>query len=284
MEKIIITVDSCSDLNAELLKQHEIQVIPMSVVFGGEEKKDGVSCTPDDIYAYVDKTGQLPTTSAISEHDFIEFFKKLTKDGAKVIHCSLSDLLSTSFNNAVSASKKVKGVYVINTLELSMGIGICAMIASEQRKKGKTAEDIVKFVEEQKKHIKITFVIDTLKYLHKGGRCSALKRFLTMMLPIKPEIVVKDEGKMDTGKKYFGKISKVLEKYTEDVLEKNPNANKTFAFITHTAMSDPKIVKTIEKKLKDAGFKTIHETIAGSTITCHCGKNCLGVGVYNGEI
>ncbi|MCL2621433.1 MAG: DegV family protein [Firmicutes bacterium] len=280
MEKIIITTDSASDLTAALYKEYDIKVVPLTVVFGDKECKDGIDCQPSDIYTFVDKSGKLPSTSAVSQHEFEEFFKTHTAGGAKVIHISLSDALSLTYKNAKAVADQMKDVYVVDSCRLSMAVGFIAMLAKMQVNKGKTAKEVVEFLEKVKSDVQVSFVIDTLKFLHKGGRCSATKRLMTMVLPIKPEIVLTKEGKMESGAKYFGNIKKSLDKYTTDILNKYPNANKEYAIVTHTEI-DQSITDEIVARLKKAGFKNVYDTLAGTTITTHCGKNTLGILIYN---
>ena len=178
--------------------------------------------------------------------------------------------------NAVKAASEMKGVYVVDSLSLSSGTGLLVLYAAELAKKGLEGKEIAELVKKRIPYVQASFVVDTMEYLHKGGRCSSLARIAATVLRIKPTILVKN-GSMEVGKKYMGSFDKVIVKYVENTLDEFDSPDLTRIFITHTSASPETVKKVREKILEIAPFAEIKETIASSTITSHCGKGTLGI-------
>ena len=273
--KIAISSESTLDLSKELIKQYDIHVIPFTVLLGENEYLDG-DISSQDIFDFVAKNKILPRTSAINEFQYREYFQKILDEGYDaVIHFSLSSQISTSCSQAEAAAKKMDNVWVIDSRSLSTGIALEVIYASKLAKKGLKPQEIVEKVNARIPYVQASFVIQTLEYLHKGGRCSGLARFGAALLHIKPQIIVSD-GKMAPAKKYFGRKSQVIAAYCRDTLEQFANPDLSIAFVTHT-LATPEMVANAIDALKERGFKTIYETKAGATITSHCGPMTLGI-------
>lgn len=273
--KIAISAESTLDLSKELVKLYNIQVVPFTVLLGETAYLDG-DITSQDIFDYVDKTKILPRTSAVNEFQYREHFQNLLDKGYDaVIHISLSSEISSSYSHAEKASHKFNNVYVIDSKSLSTGIALEVIYAAKLANKGLKPEEIVAKVNARVPYVQASFVIQTLEYLHKGGRCSGLARLGAAILRIKPQILVSD-GKMSPGKRYFGRKSQVIETYCKDTLEQFANPDLSIAFVTHT-LATPEMVAVAIEALKNRGFKTIYETKAGATITSHCGPQTLGI-------
>ena len=178
------------------------------------------------------------------------------------------------------ASKKFKNVHIIDSMSLSSGIGLQVMYATKLRDKGVDIEEAVALINSRREHVQISFVVDKLNYLYKGGRCSALSLLGANLLAIKPSILVKN-GKMVVGKKYMGKMHKILGQYILDTLEQFSNPDKSMCFITYSSATDEMLKVSKETLEKTGMFKKIIETTAGSTVTTHCGPNTLGIIYYN---
>ena len=275
--KIIITTDSTSDLPKELIEKENIFVIPLNVNLEDETFEDGVNIGPDQIFEFVDRTNILPKTGARSAYAYQEFFEaKLKETNADaIIHIALSNELSSSHDNALLAANELGNVKVVNTLSLSSGCGLLALSAADKIKEGKNLEQIVSELEQERNKVQASFIVDSLEYLYKGGRCSALSLFGANILRIKPKIKLRD-GKLGVDKKYMGKFEQVLLSYTRDLLKDAETINKKRVFITYTTRND-EIVAKIRSMLIDNGFEEIIENNAGSTISSHCGRNTLGV-------
>ena len=272
--KIAISAESTIDLPESLRKKFDIQTVPFTVLLGENSALDGV-ITPNEIFAYVDDTGVLPKTSAVNEYQFNEHFDKLLEEYDAVIHFSLSSEISSACANAKAAASIKKNVYVIDTRSLSTGIALQAIYARKLAEEGLDPKEIVKKCEKRIPFDQTSFVIKTLDYLYKGGRCSGAARFASTVFRIKPQILVKD-GKMFPGKKYIGKFSQCIRKYVKDTLEEFNNPDPDVVFVTHT-MANPEVVKETIKLLKENGFKNVYETTVGATISSHCGPKCLGI-------
>lgn len=275
--KIKLTSDSTCDLSPELLKKYDIDILPLYVSLGEETKKDGVEATPDDIYKYVDKTGKLPKTSTANISDIIEFFENYRNEGYTVIHFSISSDFSSSYHNACIAAEEVDGVFVVDSRNLSTGQGLVVLHAADLVLEGKTAEEIKAECDALTPKVEASFVVDSIDYLHKGGRCSAVAALGANLLKLKPCIEVID-GKMTPSKKYRGKIDKVIIDYVCDRLRGRDDIVKNRIFITHTKCNQ-ETVDAVRNKINELypGFSEILETTAGCTITSHCGPNTLGI-------
>ena len=273
--KIAISVESTVDLSKELIKQYNLEMIPFTVLLGEDAYLDG-DITSQDIFKFVDEKKILPRTSAINDFQYREYFDGLLAKGYEaIIHISLSSEISSSCSHAQLASTKYDNVYIIDSRSLSTGIALQAIYACKLRDKGYKPQEIVDKVKARIPYVQASFVIQTLEYLHKGGRCSGLLRLGAALLRIKPQIIVSD-GKMAPAKKYFGRKSQDIASYCKDTLEQFANPDLSVAFVTHT-QATPEMVAVAINALKERGFKTIYETSAGATITSHCGPMTLGI-------
>ncbi len=271
-----ISTDSTSDLE-HLLEKEDINVIPLVVNMGGTDYYDGENITAQDIFRFYEEKKQLPKTSARSVTEYVEYFTRLREDGSEVVHISISQALSCTYSNALIAATEVGGVYVVDSMSLSTGIGLLVLKAVDLKKEGRTAKEIFETVAALAPHVQASFVVDTMEYLHKGGRCSGVAKFFAGALKIKPTIFLKD-GKMQVGQKYMGSFSKNIVKYVEATLAQHNTPDLKRIFVTHTYSSDED-VQRVKDKIKELrpDFEEIIETHAGSTVTSHCGKNTLGI-------
>jgi DegV family protein with EDD domain len=278
--KVKITAESIVDLSKDLLEEYNLSTMPLIVTLGGEEFFDGVSIVPDDIYAFVEKTKTLPKTAARSPEDYETFFNGFLNDGYDaVVHLSISEKMSMSYQNACKAAANMKNVFVIDSKSLSSGTGIQAMYAAQLAKEGKGPREIVEAVEARREKAYCSFITDNLNYLHKGGRCSGTQKFMATMLRIKPTIEMQKDGSLTAGKKFMGSLKGVISKYTRYMLE-DKKIDISRVFITHTE-TDKEIVDKVRAIVSEMlPGANITETMAGATITCHCGKGTLGVLFY----
>lgn len=280
MAEIKVSTDSVSDLNSELLNKYNIPVFPLIINLGNVSKPDydGMSA---DIYAYVEKSGKTPKTAARGSDEYLEFFRAHKPEGGELIHFSLSKEISASYNNACEAAKQIEGVYVVNTESLSTGSGLSVLYCCDLIAAGNSsAKEIYEKVQARAKNAQASFVIDSLDFLYKGGRCSGVSLLLSNILSIKPVIMLKD-GKMVVGKKFMNKFEKAVDKYVNEILNTYNTPDLTRCFITYTTAEDHIINAVKEKVLARYPFKEFYITRAGGTITSHCGKNTLGILYFN---
>ena len=275
-EAIVITSDSACDLSADIVDKYNVKIIPLHVSIGDKDYKDCVNLMPDDIYRIYDKTGLLPKTSATNVLEYVEFFKQFTAKGCSVIHISLSSQVSCVYQNATLAASELSNVYVLDSLNLSTGIGLLVIKACEMRDSGLTAPDIVKNLEKLIPCVNTSFVVDSLEFLHKGGRCSSITVVGANILHIKPCIEVL-EGNMRLVKKYRGKLKNAIYNYVQERLKTTTDIDYSRIFITHSGV-DGDIIEMVKNIIKENFiFKEILVTRAGCAVTSHCGPNTLGI-------
>ncbi|MDD6733248.1 MAG: DegV family protein [Lachnospiraceae bacterium] len=284
MAKVRIVADSTCDLSPELRERYDIQVIPLCIIMDDKSYFDMLDVTPEEIFAWADANKTTPKTAAASIESAIEFLKPFKEAGEDVIFIGISEDMSTTCNvlRLAASELEYERVFVINSMNLSTGIGLQVLRAADMAAEGKSAEEIVEAIREARELVRASFVVDKLTYLARGGRCTQATALLANTLQLKPKIEVK-HGKMGVGQKYRGKYNKVIKKYVEEMEESLLCADKKRVFVTHTDM-DQEIVEDIKDYLKSLNyFDEIHETIAGGVISSHCGRGTLGVLFYAKE-
>ena len=274
--KIALSLDSACDLTKELIAEYDFHIIPFRVSIGEEEYLDGEIKTLD-IFAKAEAKKILPKTSAINAADFEKHFSELLQTYDAVIHFSIGSDLSSAYQNALTAVKNLRSdkIFVVDTKNLSTAIALVAIYTKNLMTQTNDPRELFAKANEIVPYIQGSFVIDRLDYLYKGGRCSALAYFGANLLKLKPQINVV-QGKLQTGAKFMGKSVVCVRKYCENVLKNNPNPDKSLVFITHS-MATPEMVNAAKQAVINAGFTRILETVAGGTVSCHCGKNTLGI-------
>ena len=278
MRKVKITSDSISDLDY-LFGQRGIVRLPIPILLGDKEGLDG-EITPDDIYKFFAETKTTPKTSAITPEKYYEFFSAQTADGSEVVHFTISSKMSSCYSNACKAAEQCGGVYVVDSENLSTGAGLLVLYADDLANEGLGGREIKARVDARRSAVQASFVVDTMTFLHRGGRCSGVAAFVASVLKIKPSIFVKN-GEMGVGKKYMGATDKAIVKYVADTLKTFNRPDLNYVFVTHTS-ARPEVVDIVKKEVLAAyPDANIYETIAGATVTSHCGKGTLGVLYFN---
>lgn len=277
-KKVKIISDSTCDLSGELVERYDIDILPLHILLGDKEYEDGV-ITPDEIFAWSDDNKTTPKTSAPAITEAVELMRPYVEEGREIVCFSISESMSTSGNVMRLAAGELDAdelVTVIDSANLSTGIGLLVIEAAIMADKGCNALEIKARMEELKPYVRASFVVDTLTYLYRGGRCSAVAAMAGSVLKLHPRIVV-ENGAMDAAKKYRGKLSSVIMSYTKDMEEQLKNARPDRVFITHSGC-DRQIVDNVREYLESLGiFDEILETRAGGVISSHCGPGTLGV-------
>ena len=272
-----ILSDSTCDLSKELIQRYDITIIPLYVRLGNNEYLDGVNITPEELYKWSDEHGETPKTAAPGIDDITRLLVKESTD--EYIIFTISASMSASFNNARLAAEVAEmtdRVHIIDSVNLSTGIGLLVIKAAEMAREGKNAFEIVSEIERIKNKVRASFVIDTLVYLHRGGRCSDLAAMLGTAFKLHPRIAV-SEGAMHPEKKYRGNSHKFVMDYVKDMEQDLRKAVPDRVFITHSGC-DTEIVESVREYLKSLNyFNEILETRAGSVVSSHCGPGTLGV-------
>lgn len=275
---IILCADSTCDLSEELLERYNIHIFPLHIVLGDRTYQDGVDLVPDQIYQIYREKKILPKTAAINVEEYTEFARPFIKAGNDVIYVTLGSGISATYNNCRLAAEELPGMYVIDSGNLSTGMGHVVLAAAKGIEAGLPVEQIVEETRALARRVEASFVIDTLEFLYKGGRCSALAMLGANMLKLKPCIEVDNaDSKMSVGKKYRGSLDKALEQYVKDRLEGRDDIVTDRIFITHSGIA-PERVELVRREIaKYQQFDEVIETRAGCTISSHCGPNTLGI-------
>lgn len=277
MVKIIS--DSTCDLSPELITRYNIDILPLHILLGEDEYEDGKTITPEQIFAWSNEHKTTPKTSAPSLEDAIRIFRPYVEDGHEIICFSISGGMSTSGNVMRLAADELEAsdrIHVVDSANLSSGIGLLVIEAAIMASNGSSVADILSQMEALKPKVRASFVVDTLTYLYRGGRCNAVAAMAGGVLKLHPKIVV-ENGAMDATKKYRGKIKAVIMSYVKDMEDDLKSARPDRVFITHSGC-DSSTVDSVRTYLNSLGiFHEILETRAGGVISSHCGPGTLGV-------
>lgn len=276
---IKIVSDSTCDLSQELVEKYDVKIAPLHIVLGEKEYLDGSEISPDEIYAWADENNDTPKTSAIGFEEAMEIMKPLVGTDEEMIIFTISSKMSTTnnvFRFVAEELELTNQVSVMDSENLSTGSGLLILKAATMVQQGKSREEICAAIDEMKSDVRASFVVDTLTYLHRGGRCSSVEALAGGMLKLHPKIVVKD-GAMGADKKYRGKMNKVILDYVKDIEDDLKHADSARVFITHSGCEQDVIdnVYTYLKELEN--FDEILVTRAGGVISSHCGPGTLGV-------
>lgn len=276
---VLITADSTCDLPKGLVEKNHITIVPLSVLLGEKSYLDGVDISPKDIYEYVNNNNDLPKTAAVSPAKYYEIFENAVSRGMQVVHIGLSSAISSSYQNACVAASEFDNVYCVDSKSLCTAMGLLVLKACDYRDKGMDAKSIAKKVEKLVPKVKATFVLNSLEYLHKGGRCSGVARFGANILGIKPSIAVDSKtGQMDVDKKYRGRMDIVYKRYINDCLGDIDSIDPSRIVIADSGGVSPDILAfakgVIDGKNK---FEQVIFADAGCTISSHCGPKTLAI-------
>lgn len=283
MVKIIS--DSTCDLSQELMEKYEVDIIPLHIMLGDKEYEDGKNITPDEIYRWSDANKTTPKTSAAGITQVMEAYKPYLEQERELVVFSISSEMSTTNNVMRMAAQELDAeerVFVVDSANLSTGVGLLVIEAAIMAQGGKSGAEIAKRMEELKPYVSASFVVDTLTYLYRGGRCSGLAAMAGGVLKLHPKIVV-ENGKMKPEEKFRGKMTKVVMDYAKSMETDLKKARTDRVFITHSGC-DAAEIEEVSAYLKSLNrFEEILVTRAGGVISSHCGPGTLGVLFIKGE-
>ena len=278
--KIKISADSTCDLSPELIERYHIGITPLYIIRGEETLRDGIDVRPEELYEYANVTGKLCKTAAVNVSDYLAYFAACREEYDAVIHFTISSDMSACYQNACIAAQEFTNVYPVDSRNLSTGIGHLVLDAAEMAEQGMDAADIASALEKKREKLDVSFVIDTLEYLKRGGRCSALVAMSANLLHLKPSIEVKD-GKMGVGHKYRGKLEKCYVQYIEERLKGRDDIDCHRIFITDSGC-DEATWRELERVVRACQpFEEVIHTRAGCTVSNHCGPGCMGILYYH---
>lgn len=273
---VIITADSTCDLSPELLERYQIRIIPLTILLGDDSYRDGIDFTPDDMYARYHSDGTLPKTAAPSVQNFLDFFGSLTEQGYEIVHLDISAELSGTYNAAFIASQELEGVYTVDSRMLSTGVGLLCIEGAECAARGMAAAEIAEHLRSLTDKVDTSFVLDTLEFMWKGGRCSGVAALGANLLHLKPALEMAD-GKLGVYKKYRGGINAVYKQYITERLA-GKSIRPGHIFLTESGEIDASVIAELEALIRSlVDVREIHHTRAGCTVSSHCGPKTLGV-------
>lgn len=274
--KIKILADSTCDLSQELVQANDITVIPLTVIKDGEQFKDGITITPKDIFDHVANGGDLCTTTANNVGEYEEFLAKYAPEYDGVILVTLGSGFSSCYQNACLAAEDYPNVRVVDSMNLTTGQGLVVLEAVRLAKEATDLDALAEQLRSFTERVEVSFVLDRLEYMVKGGRCSSAAALGANLLNLKPCIEVKN-GKMSVVKKYRGNYTKCLVSYVKDRLANREDVDNGTLFITCTKVSDESYQAVKDAVAEYGNFKNVYETVAGCTVSCHCGPGTLGI-------
>ena len=282
-----IVSDSTCDLTPELAARYDLTIVPLHILLGDAEYRDGENITQADIFKWADTHKTTPKTSAVSIEDTMAAFKPILDAGNEIIAFHISESMSTTGNMMRMAAQELDAedrITVVNSENLTTCVGHLAIEASIMAAAGMDRASILEEIHRLIPRLRASFVVDTLIYLYRGGRCNAVAALAGGMLRLHPRIFV-ENGAMDAGKKYRGKIGAVVRNYAKDMEADLLKAKKERVFITHSMQgADMKIVEETEAYLKSLGhFDEVLITRTGGVVSSHCGPGTLGILFIAGE-
>ncbi len=282
MGTIRIVADSTCDLSEELLREYNISIIPLNIVLDMKSYRDGKDITPEEIYRWSDEVHMTPKTAAPELGVVLETLRPMAEAGEDIIFFGISEEMSVTCQVVRMAAEELAydRLWVINSQNLSTGIGLQVLRAVHLSKDGLPAEKIVHEIEQARGKVRASFVVDTLTYLHRGGRCSSVAALLGNTLKLKPMIAV-TEGKMGVTKKYRGRTQAVVRSYARDLEQELLKADPARVFITHSGIGEDALKETYDYLTGLNYFREVVITRAGGVISSHCGPCTLGVLYYS---
>ena len=273
--KIHFSADSTCDVSAAFLERYPLEIVPLTVELDGKFYKDGIDLAPDEIITRVNQGADLPKTSAVNVEEYREVFTRALEHSDAVIHFNISSDFSSCHQNACIAAEGLN-VWCIDSRNLSTGITMLLAEGFDRAEAGMEPEQIARELRARVDRVDVSFIVDRLDYLYKGGRCSALAMLGANVLHIRPCIEVKD-GKMGVSRKYRGSYERCLRQYIADRMRTKDDVKPRRVFLTHTGVAAQAVEAVREMVLQEVPFAEVYEVRAGCSITSHCGENTFGI-------
>ena len=278
MKKNIILTESGTDLPLDLVKKHQIQVIPMHLVMGDKHYLDG-SIPVTQVYEYYRKTKKIPSTSATNPNEYKDLFQKLTQEnpGCNIIHIGYSSKASCTYQNALIASEGMENVYHVDSLNVSGGEAAIVMKAVELIEKQPDIQpaNLIESIMSYVSRARVSFIPGDLEYLKAGGRVSNAAYLGGTLLQLKPLIEIV-EGKLISTRKFRGKMIHIAKKYMEEFIDKY-DIDKEQIYLLYSLGLEEKIRDSMELIVKNKGFKNFVWIQTGCVISIHSGPGAIGI-------
>jgi DegV family protein with EDD domain len=270
---ISVVTDSTADLSPELIERYRIHVIPFPVQHGGRTYYDGVDIYAPALFDLVDATEELPKTAAPSIAAYVEAFDR----PGEVIFTGIGAALSAGHQSARLAAAELPDgkIRLIDSQNLSTGTGLLVLRAAELRDRGCSADEIERDLRAAVPRVRTSFVVDTLRYIYMGGRCTGVERLLGSLLRIRPVIAVEPDGTLGVRQKLRGTRRHALQTLLDDFAANLPELDRSRVFVTHSGCEDAQWVADEVKRIAEPAEMLM--TQAGCTISAHCGPNTTGI-------
>ena len=275
--KFKILSDSTCDLPKEIIEQYNITIVPLTVVKDEKDFKDGIDINPADIFDHVANGGSLCSTSAVSVGEYEEFFEKYSAEYDGVLLINIGSGFSSCHQNALVAAEDFSNVRCIDSMSLTCAQGFLVLKACELAATAESLDELAEAVTAIIPKLEGSFVLDQLKYMAKGGRCSSATALGANLLNLKPCIELKD-GKLGVTKKYRGSYVKSLTGYIKDRLSERTDLDTEILFLVYTVDVGEEILAPVRAAIAEySQFGRVIEAYAGCTVSCHCGPSTLGI-------
>ena len=276
MADIKITCDSASDLPQVLSKRYRIGVLPLGVRMGEDFRYDRVNVNTRELYDYAQHSGEMPQITPVSVEDYCRYFERYTDEGSEVVHVSLSSSLSRCYHNACAAAEQVGGVHVVDSESVSTGLGQLVLLAAELASADYRPEEIVQALDEMKKRLDVSFVLQTPEYLHRSETRGHLAAMGTRLLRLRPEIIL-SKGAIHHGKPFHGDMETSILDYVRSRIDGKSRIQTDRIFVTHSGVPQSIIEKVFALLRQLQPFEEILEAPAASAVSFRCGPGCLGL-------
>jgi DegV family protein with EDD domain len=279
--RIALITDSTSDLPDELRERYDIRVVPLYVLWDEQQFRDTVDITADEFYARLTVDPIHPTTSQPTPRDFVAAYEQAREDGAEaVVVVVISDGLSGTLDSVKQAQTMVDiPVHAFDSRSISMGLGWQVLAAARAREEGGDAEAMLAAAKEVRDHLAVVFTVDTLEYLHRGGRIGAAAKLLGTALQLKPQLIISTEsGIVEPGARIRTR-SKAVESVYETFFGQMAASGTLRVTVLHVAAADEaeKLAERIQRE-HDPAELTIAKT--SPVIGVHGGPGTLGIAGY----
>jgi DegV family protein with EDD domain len=280
VSRIALVTDSSVNVLADVQEECGMHVVPLSTIFNGEIYRDGIDITPTRFYELLRAASELPTTSQPSAGDFVEVYSRLSQEADAIVSIHLSELLSGTIKSALSARELVKDIpiEIIDSRSVSLGLGFVVTAAARAIQEGRSLPEVVAAVEQLIPKTNIIFVVDTLKYLHMGGRIGGASAMLGSALKIKPLLQI-HEGEvspLERVRSKSGATERMLEIMAER-LQADDGDGVLRAAVVHAEREDEasELLKQVLSRFQPAESYLTDLTPAVGT---HVGPGTLGLG------
>lgn len=278
MRRIILSTESGADLPKDLVEKHQIQVVPMHVIMDGKDYLDG-ELSVEEVFDYHHRTKKIPSTTATNVHEYKQLFTKIRTDfpDSIIVHVGYTSKASASFQSALIAAEDFEDLFLIDTLNVTGGLGAVVMYAAKLLEEEPSIDHVqlIEKIEAVVPKTKLAFIPGSLDFLKAGGRVSNIAYIGGSLLKLKPCIELK-EGKLVSTRKYRGKMSVVAEKLMQDYLEQYDIDRKQL-YLIYSIGLDESIKKQVEHLAKEKGFENITWMQAGAMISTHAGPGGFGI-------